>query len=194
MGCRRQNLHCRHHRGGPVPSCSISDGYSWRDSHGDSMSRRCRYLSWEERSGHYREYNITRINSDTEKSFTAFEFLIFMVLGNLMVIKSCKSQFFFITKSRVFAATFLGWKFLSRQSHKNRSLVKLIGFHEYLYMRHLIRKHVNIINEPLHDKTNKMTFVPSKDSDQPGQPPSLISLHCPHEDSLGPWLPFEPKA
>ena len=24
--------------------------------------------------------------------------------------------------------------------------------------------------EPPHDKTNKMTFVPSKDSDQPGQP------------------------
>ena len=28
------------------------------------------------------------------------------------------------------------------------------------------------------DKTNKMTCVPSEDSDQPGHPPSLISLHC----------------
>ena len=26
---------------------------------------------------------------------------------------------------------------------------------------------------PDHDKTNKMTCVPSEDSDQPGQPPSL---------------------
>ena len=38
------------------------------------------------------------------------------------------------------------------------------------------------INEPLQDKTNKMTCVPSSDSDQPGHPPSLISLRCP----LGP--------
>ena len=32
--------------------------------------------------------------------------------------------------------------------------------------------------EPKHDKTNKMNYVPSKDSDQPGHLPSLISLHC----------------
>ena len=37
-----------------------------------------------------------------------------------------------------------------------------------------------------HDKTYKMAYAPSKDSDQPGHPPSLISLHCPHEESLGP--------
>ena len=30
--------------------------------------------------------------------------------------------------------------------------------------------------EPQHDKTNKMACVPSKDSDQPGHLPSLISL------------------
>ena len=36
------------------------------------------------------------------------------------------------------------------------------------------------------DKTNKMACAPSKDSDQPGHPPSLISLRCPHEESLGP--------
>ena len=35
--------------------------------------------------------------------------------------------------------------------------------------------------EPPHDKTNKMVCVPSKDTDQPGHPPSLISLCCPHE-------------
>ena len=31
--------------------------------------------------------------------------------------------------------------------------------------------------EPQHDK-NKLTCVPSKDSDQPGHSPSLISLRC----------------
>ena len=30
--------------------------------------------------------------------------------------------------------------------------------------------------EPQHDKTNKMTCVPSEDSDQPGHPPSLIRV------------------
>ena len=32
------------------------------------------------------------------------------------------------------------------------------------------------INEPQHNKTNKITYVPIKDTDQPGHPPSLISL------------------
>ena len=41
------------------------------------------------------------------------------------------------------------------------------------------------INEPPHDKTNKMTVCPAK-SDQPGHPPSLISFRCSHEESLGP--------
>ena len=40
--------------------------------------------------------------------------------------------------------------------------------------------------EPPHDKTNKVTCAPSEDSDQPGHPPSLISLRCPHEESVGP--------
>ena len=35
-----------------------------------------------------------------------------------------------------------------------------------------------ITYEPPHDKTNKMACVPSEDSDQPGHPPSLISLRC----------------
>ena len=32
--------------------------------------------------------------------------------------------------------------------------------------------------EPPHDKTNKMISVPREDSNQPGHPPSLISLRC----------------
>ena len=59
----------------------------------------------------------------------------------------------------------------------------------------------NAIHELRHDKTNK---TPSEDSDQPGNLPSLIrvfavwasaqsdqSLHCPHEEALGPKLPIE---
>ena len=30
--------------------------------------------------------------------------------------------------------------------------------------------------EPPHDKTNKIIYAPSEDSDQPGHPTSLISL------------------
>ena len=33
-----------------------------------------------------------------------------------------------------------------------------------------------------------------EDSDQPGYPPSLISLRCPHEEAFGPWLPSERTA
>ena len=47
----------------------------------------------------------------------------------------------------------------------------------------------SIAYEPADDKTNKMTYAPSEDSDQPGQWPSLICLRCPHEESLGPHLP-----
>ena len=41
--------------------------------------------------------------------------------------------------------------------------------------------------EPPHDKTNKMTFVHSEDSDQPGHPPSLIRVFVVRSmGSLGP--------
>ena len=41
--------------------------------------------------------------------------------------------------------------------------------------------------EPPHDKTNKMTFVPSEDSDQPGHPPILIRVFAVRSmGSLGP--------
>ena len=41
--------------------------------------------------------------------------------------------------------------------------------------------------EPPHDKTNKVTFVPSEDSDQPGHPPSLIRVFAVRSvGSLGP--------
>ena len=37
----------------------------------------------------------------------------------------------------------------------------------------------------------KPTNEPSKASDQPGHPPSLISLRCLHEETLGSQLPTE---
>ena len=41
--------------------------------------------------------------------------------------------------------------------------------------------------EPPHDKINKMTFVPSEDSSQPGHPPSLIRVFAVRSmGSLGP--------
>ena len=46
--------------------------------------------------------------------------------------------------------------------------------------------HISRKNELPHDKTNKMACAPSEDSDQSGHPPSLISLCCLHEESLGP--------
>ena len=43
-----------------------------------------------------------------------------------------------------------------------------------------------------HDKINKMTCVPSEDSDQPGHPPSLIRVFAVSmKKTLGPCLPTE---
>ena len=49
-----------------------------------------------------------------------------------------------------------------------------------------------MMHEPPHYKTNKVACAPSE-TDQPGYSPSLISLRCPCEESLGPWLlqPFQ---
>ena len=35
------------------------------------------------------------------------------------------------------------------------------------------------------EKTKKMPYFPSEDSDQLAHPPSLISLRYPHEETLG---------
>ena len=46
--------------------------------------------------------------------------------------------------------------------------------------------------EPPHDKTNKMTFAPSEDSESAwASAQSDQSLRCPHEETLGPQLPIE---
>ena len=43
-----------------------------------------------------------------------------------------------------------------------------------------------LVFEPPHDKTNKMACAPSKNSDQSGHPPNLISLRCSPEESFDP--------
>ena len=48
-----------------------------------------------------------------------------------------------------------------------------------VYCWHILLKGLSSqLYDPYQDKTNKMTKAPSEDSDQPGHPPSLISLHC----------------
>ena len=42
--------------------------------------------------------------------------------------------------------------------------------------------------------TKQNECAPSEDSDRPGHLLSLISLYCPHEESLGPSLPIERTA
>ena len=44
----------------------------------------------------------------------------------------------------------------------------------------------SLLNELMHDKTNKITYAPSEDSSQPEK-----RLLCPHEKSLGPKLSIE---
>ena len=36
--------------------------------------------------------------------------------------------------------------------------------------------------EPLHDETSDLDFASNEDPDQPGHPPTLISLHSRHEE------------
>ena len=55
--------------------------------------------------------------------------------------------------------------------------------------QHLTRFTTNYMN-----KTNIMTCAASKDSSQPGHPPSLISLCCPHEEAFGPKVSIERTA
>ena len=43
-----------------------------------------------------------------------------------------------------------------------------------------------ILFEPWHDKTNKMAYAPSEDSDQPGHPPSLIRVFA--DRMKKPWV------
>ena len=50
------------------------------------------------------------------------------------------------------------------------------------YQLQVIHRKVEVASDPEHDKTIKMTCVPSESSDQPGQLPNLIS----HEETLGP--------
>ena len=53
----------------------------------------------------------------------------------------------------------------------------------------MVVKKYKTVNEPLHDKTNKMTCSPNEDSDKPMCPPSLIRAFVVYSlGSLGPKL------
>ena len=45
------------------------------------------------------------------------------------------------------------------------------------------------VNEPEHTKMYNFACLPDEDSDELAHLLSLISLYCPYEESLGPWLP-----
>ena len=54
---------------------------------------------------------------------------------------------------------------------------------------------INKIHVSMHDKTNKMACASSKDSDQPGPPPSLIRVFpVSMKKAWGSWLPLEHTA
>ena len=75
--------------------------------------------------------------------------------------------------------TRLIWAYTSARSHQH-----LHCSHTLYETRGSLRQRA--INEPSQDKTDKMVCATSEDSDQPGHLPSLISLHCRHEESLVP--------
>ena len=52
----------------------------------------------------------------------------------------------------------------------------------YNQKKHIIDQELHPICEQRHDKTNKMTYAQSEDTDQPLHLPSLISRRCPHEE------------
>ena len=72
----------------------------------------------------------------------------------------------------------------ARKDIRTMSLEQMIDW----WWFHIPVNTIKDISEPPHDKTNKMTCAHSEDSDQPGHPPSLISLRCSHEEALGPKL------
>ena len=59
------------------------------------------------------------------------------------------------------------------------------GCHGYIVIVDPNTLQVRVSYELPHDKTNKMTGVPSEDSDQPGHPPSLIRVFAVHMKKLG---------
>ena len=66
---------------------------------------------------------------------------------------------------------------------------KWIGIHVHgctSYLLVICITNCDSVNEPPHDKTNKMACAPSEDSAQRGHLSSLISLRCPYEESLDP--------
>ena len=79
--------------------------------------------------------------------------------------------------SPIFQTLAMSWFIESAKKYKlvGRSLEDLCD-HNAAVARDLERHQVSLKVEPWHDKTNKMTCAPSKDSDQPGHSPSLMRV------------------
>ena len=87
------------------------------------------------------------------------------------------SQYVIVSMAKRFHIGFYGK--CKKKKKKKKNVMKYICA-AYVDSR---KKHF----EPPHDKTNKMTFVSSEDSDQPGNPPSLIRVFAVRSmGSLGP--------
>ena len=57
----------------------------------------------------------------------------------------------------------------------NNPVLHFFVYHQiYPPCFHFIKNNTPFLNELLHDKTNKLTCAPSRDSDQPGHPSSLM--------------------
>ena len=66
--------------------------------------------------------------------------------------------------------------------------------HSWKILIILNNMHSNELFELRHDKTNKVSVRPAKTQISQDIPQSDQSLHCPHEESLIPWLPIEHTA
>ena len=78
---------------------------------------------------------------------------------------------------------YLGPRDMTYTSLSDAASIKLVRFSVTRWKYNLISQANYLfyiigqpIYEPQHDKTNKMSYAPSEDSDQPGYPPSLIRV------------------
>ena len=72
---------------------------------------------------------------------------------------------------------------LTTGATKKKKIKKRVSWKEESALQEIFYFELDEEERGMHDKTNKMTCAPSKDSNQPGHPPSLC---CKSEEGLGP--------
>ena len=90
------------------------------------------------------------------------------IVVHLYTVPKIKVQRFWTEKKRIFIVRFFCFK-----TH----LSEYVG-PQFLACILYVKESNQIKCEPAHDKTTKIACAPREDSDQPGHPPSLISLRC----------------